>query len=339
MKPLVKICIAFSVILFFLGIACIGIGMALGVTPSQLLYSGHLPGRFFLRPRLEIGNLDDSIQHGFSDELDDLPEADLPDSSDLPSLSGENPFGAEEYYEFSGEDIQSFNMDLTLCELHILTHQEDHIAVCADNVQNYFHCSQEGRKLIFQDTRKAPLTGSSMDQALRLDLYLPEQEYEEFSIDMGTGNITLDLLSASSVEIDQGVGEITIGSLTCKDLEADTGVGEFLADSLQISGETDIDVGTGNITVRKYDGKSLTLDCGAGNAEITAAGSESDYNYKLEAALGNIYLNHHQQEHGGGHHGSRHDDDDYCLDIRHGAGREIEIMCALGNAELNFTEE
>ena len=87
MKPLFKLGIAFSAVLFLLGIIGIGAGIAMGVTPSQLIYTGHYPGRFSV---WSDGRLPD---------LDDL------DSDTLPSLLGNNPLGGEEYYEFT--DIKS----------------------------------------------------------------------------------------------------------------------------------------------------------------------------------------------------------------------------------------
>ncbi len=85
---------------------------------------------------------------------------------------------------------------------------------------------------------------------------------------------------------------------------------------------------TGRITLAQFDGNSLEVECGIGNAEITAAGSELDYNYTLHADLGSISLNSRQQNNYGHH-----------LDIHHGADRRISVNCSLGNATLNFMEE
>lgn len=331
MKPIVKICIALSAILFLLGIAGLGVGAAMGVTPSDLLYSGHFPGRFSLRsgPGLQI-------TEELPNSLEELPDSISPD---LPAPSGDNPSGSEEYYEF--RDIQSFDLELGLCELRILSHEEDHIAVCADNTQDYFQCRQDGQTLVLTDSRPSSTKTDSMDDALRLDLYLPGQDYRELSVDLGTGKLTLEDLSADHVDIEHGIGTLTIGTLSCRELDVEAGIVEFRADSLLSSVEADIEVGTGTVTVARFDGKDLTLECGTGNAEVTAAGSEGDYNYTLNAALGTICLDHHLQDCSafGNHHGSHHGEDDDCLNIHHGADRNIHIQCALGNAELNFMEE
>lgn len=319
MKPIVKICLVLSGILFLLGITGVGVGMAMGASPSRILYSEHFPGWFFLHP--------DSGLSEIADPFDDL--------DDIPPLSGNNPSGAEEYYEF--QDIQNFQLDLDLCRLQILSHEEDYIAVCADNVQNYFQCSQKDDLLLLTDHRPASTKSNSMDQALRLDLCLPERLFDSFCLNLGTGDLTLDFLSAKDIEINHGVGTITIRSLSCQELDIDAGIGELQAESIQSSEKAAIDMGTSNIILSSYDGKNLDLNCGLGNAEVLAVGRETDYNYQLEAALGSIYLSHHEQENSENHHNPFYDDKS--LDVDHDADRDIRILCSFGNAQLNFTEE
>lgn len=332
MKPILKICMIISSILFVAGIACIGIGIALGVTPAQLVYAGRYPGNPLIQPEqqptLEVLPEPDMIQ--------DEP-ADPPDSfKDPEPLSGTNVSGAEEYYEF--RDIRSLDLDLSLCKLNIRQHAEDYISVEADNVQNYFRCRQEGYTLCLEDERPSSTKSNSMKNALRLTLYLPDQTWKEIEAEIEVGEITLDTLTADEIEIDNGVGNITIGTIKGTDLSICTGVGELLADFIQADKEAEIEVGTGNITLSQFDGTSLELECGVGNATITAAGREQDYNYTLDAGLGSISLNHHQQS-SHDHHEDSHDGWEHHMDIHHGADRQISINCGLGNASLNFTEE
>lgn len=319
MKSAMKICIAVSIALLLFGFVCIGVGAAMGVHPTQLVYSGPYPGRFSLR----------------TDLITVIPEESGTGLPDLPLLEGSNPDGAEEYYEF--HDIDRLDLELGLCELQILAHEEDYIAVAADNCRNYFQCSQKNNTLALKDDRKTSTKQNSLNQALRLKLYLPEQEFSEVSIEIGAGNLTFDALSAGVLELENGTGNIFIGTMSCRTLDVDTGVGEFNAESLTVMDEAEIDIGTGTALIAYFDGSSLELDCGAGNAEVTAAGSEQDYNYTIET-LGSISLNHHYYEDHESHHGSHHNND-FCLDVDHHAGRTISIQCGIGDAALNFTEE
>lgn len=312
MKIITKICFILSMALLLLGVAGIGVGALMGVTPSRLINEGRYPGRLCRLPKLEV---------------------DVPDS--IPSLSGNNPTQSEEYYEFG--DIENLELDLGLCELQFHTHSEDHIAVCADNTKDYFTCRQSKDTLILKDDRPTLTISDSMKNALILDIYLPEQEYDEIDIDMGAGNITLDLLSADSFKIDNGAGNVTMHTLTCEDLAVNTGVGELQADSLQVSDTADIEIGTGNITIAQFAGENLNLDCGVGNAQVTADGREEDYDYKVQSGIGSVCLNHQTQEYTGHHYGFHHEDSS-CIESRKGVGRQLSIVCGMGTAELNFSE-
>lgn len=339
MKPIVKICVILSGILFLLGLIGIGIGISMGTTPEQILAAGHLPDPLFDgdRTRLsvtpepeETEDLQEAAEE-FSDSIEKLSE-DMPELKDeLSGPSGNTYSGEEEYYEF--QDIDSLSMDLALCELHIFRHPNEHIAVVADNTRRYFTCRQEGPRLILNDDRPGSAKSNSMDNALRLDLYLPEQEFRDISLDMDYGNIVLVLLSADTVDIENGAGNISIGTLSCNSLNVDAGIGEFTADSIQAFQEADISLGTGTAVLNRYEGMSLELECGIGNAKVIAAGRETDYDYCLEAP-GGIILDHREQDHHDSHHeeGSR-------LEVRHDTDCKIRIQCALGTAELNFMEE
>ncbi len=326
MKPILKICLIISSVLFAAGIACIGIGIAMGVTPAQLVHAGHCPGSSLIRSGLdeitsEVLRLPELS--GISEEVPD----DLPDHlEETENLSGTSSSDAEEYYEF--QNIQELELELSLCSLNIDRHDKDFIAVEADNVQNYFRCLQEGDTLSLKDDRPHSARQNSTKNELRLTLYLPDQIFREVSVEMEVGEIRLDALAADEVEVTNGVGSITIGTLNGADLSVHTGVGEFLADWIQADREADIKVDTGSITLAQFDGNSLEVECGIGNAEITAAGSELNYNYTLHADLGSISLNSRQQNNYGHH-----------LDIHHGADRRISVNCSLGNATLNFMEE
>lgn len=333
MKTIVKICIGISSVLLLLGMAFIGIGFLLGVTPAQLVYAGRYPGRFFARTEQNLEILDD-FSNRVEDTLDDLDD-NLNDPEPLSGLSGSNPAKGEEYYEF--RDIQSLELELGLCELQVHAHDQDYIAVSADRTGNYFRCSQEGSALILTDNRPASTISDSMKQALVLDLTLPRQVYDSFDLELGAGNLMLNDLSADSVEIDNGAGNLTLNKLSCRELDLNCGAGELKAESLTASREADIELGTGTAVIAFFDGETLNLDCAVGSAEVTAAGSEQDYNYQLDG-LGSIYVNHHLIGHGAVHNGSHHEDNDH-LDVHNGAGRQINIQCALGTVDLNFTEE
>lgn len=333
MKPIVKICLAVSGILFLLGVLCIGAGAAMGMTPAKLLASGHYPGSSFFRQRLQpeaiqpLEELEDCLEYEM-----ELPEDGKP--ADLPSLSGKNASGAEEYFEF--QNVRELELDLNLCVLTIDQHENDRVTLEADNTRNFFRCTQNGDTLLLEDKRSASTTQNSINQALRLTLYLPAQGCTKLSAEFGVGEVTIGQLTIDDLEIHTGVGSITAGTISGKDISLTTGVGTLSADCIRSEGETELEVGTGDLMIAQFDGSSLELDCGLGNAEVTAAGQETDYNYTLDAGLGSIFLN--RQLYEKGHHYGSHDDEHH-MDIHHDADRSISMNCGMGNATLNFMEE
>ena len=119
----------------------------------------------------------------------------------------------------------------------------------------------------------------------------------------------------------------------CENLGLSCGVGEIKIARLFCEDTAIIETGTGNILLDQYQGPSLDINSGVGETTITVAGDETDYNYTLNASLGEIYLNHH--------HFSKSHDSDFaaCLEKDYNADQDIQIQNALGNINLTFMEE
>lgn len=318
MKAFTKFCLILSGVLILFGLAGIGIGLAMGVKPDQILDRTNYSDKFnFPKPITEKLR-----------EVDD-------DLSDIPSLSGKPSEDADEYYEFDNT-IDNLNFKLNFCDLKIYPHDEDFIALEAWNTGNTFRCDRDEHTLKLEDNRKKVTFQDSMDYALYLKLYLPKKLLNDVYIEVGVGNVTLEQLSAANAELNCGVGELTAGALSGEDIDLHLGIGTLNAD-LIAADECSIESGTGNIAIGKFDGADLDLNCGIGDASVTAVGKPTQYNYELNCTAGEIRLNrqlytadsHHEETHGIGCH----------LDIDNHADRELSIQCGTGDLELNFTEE
>lgn len=358
MKPLTKFLLILCAVLTVLGFAGIGTSMAMGIKPSQLLDLAHVPWMTESH-RMKITEDLDSIppvKSGLPDTEPDALEPKLPDmdSSLTDSMSGNNPEGAEEYYEF--HNIDSLNFDFNVCTLDIQSHESDYIALGAWNVSNTFQCWQEKETLFLKDERTYLKSKEVQDYALRLTLYVPKQPFEDIDITVNAGNITIDELSAKNMEIeggagaflastlsgdnmdiDIGTGELTAGALSGKNITLDIGVGNLNADTISVTKNCSIDSGTGNVSLNQYNGKNLDIDCGAGNVSVLASGKEHHYNYKLDCGVGDIRINH--ELHTEDHHHTEHEGMGCHMDVQNSADQDIYIDCGLGGLELNFTEE
>lgn len=341
MKPLTKFCLILCAVLTVLGFAGIGASIAMGIKPSQLLDLAHYPW---------------TAESGLPDIEPDSLEPKLPDmdASLTDSMSGSNPEGAEEYYEF--HNIDSLNFDLNVCTLDIQSHEGDYIALGAWNVSDTFQCWQEKDTLFLKDERTYMKLKEVQDYGLRLTLYMPNQTFKDIDITVNAGNITIDQLSAKdmrfeggagtflasiltgdNMDIDIGTGELTAGALSGKDITLDIGVGNLSANAISVTKDCSIDSGTGNVTLKQYNGKNLDISCGVGNVSVLASGKEHHYNYILDCGLGDIRINH--ELYSEDHHHKEHDKTDCLMNIQNNADQDIYIDCGLGGLILNFTEE
>lgn len=299
MKNITKVCILLSGIFLVLGAACITAGAFLGVTPSQLVHQSSYTDRFFTNktPLFITGT------------------------------------ASEESHTFT--DVESLDLEVSMCDLTIYQHELDHIALTAQNVNSHFSCRQEGNTLVVKDDRPSSTKQNSMDDALKLILYLPQKEMDEISMEVSLGEIFIEQMNAYTIDIECDLGSFQAEDLICRELQFENNIGEVRFGQLQVSDSAKICTDTGDIELDLFEGPSLHTDCGIGNTVITASGAETDYNYKIDSQMGDSYVNHH-------HHTHRDDLDDIpdnTLTKDHHAGKNIEIQCGLGNITLNFTEE
>lgn len=299
MKAITKIMLSVSVLLLVLGAAGITAGAFMGSSPSQALRQSIHYGKYFTNE----------------------PQA---------LTIGENP---EESHTFT--DIKSLDLDLSMCELTIYQHDENHVAFTVQNTRSYFNCKQEGDTLELQDDRPTSTTQNSMKDALKLSLYLPRTGIEEISAEVSVGEIWIENIAADSVDISCDIGSFEADILTCRELQFESNIGEVRFGNLQATEHAEIKTGTGDIALALFTGPSLHVDNEIGNTNITASGEETDYNYEINSHLGDSYVSDH-------HHGHDSDSDQILnnhIKKDHSADQNIEIQCGLGDITLDFTEE
>jgi len=321
MKTFTKFCLILSGILIVLGLGGVGVSLAMGLTPSQLLNLASYPGNLRSLPQLEK-----------LDELEDPLE-------EIPGLLGKSDDWGEEHYEWDKDSISGLEFDLSLCELDIRSHDEDLIILETKNGKNTFQCSTDDGVLVLEDDRKAPITGRSMDNALRLRLYLPEKVFRDVEIDLGVGDISIDRLSFDDFDLDIGVGDLKITELEGKELSLELGVTDCRIDSLSLSESCSIDAATCDLTLGRYKGPDLVLDCAAGDVSLTAEGREEDYNYTLDCGVGDIQINRRHPDACHSHEGHGHGGLGCHINANRQARQTMDIQCAAGDLNLYFTEE
>ena len=328
MKTFTKFCLILAASLGAIGLAGIGIGMAMGARPGQFLnlarYDHSVLG--WLENRMDW--LDDSSDRldQWSDDLDDdldqwsddLEERvdqwsdDIEDRVDRWSDDWEDEWehgGAHHGWDqaqeagrlqeptgdgldtfedsFGSGGIRKIDMELNFAVLRIHRGEEgSDISLSGRNGRDYFRAWQDGDTLKLQDTRT--FAQQKRDQALELDVWIPDQSFEEMELDLGASDVAIEELRAERMKID---------------------------------------LGTGIVDVEQVEADELVLDCGIGRLKVNMAGSEADYNYRLDCGIGTLMLGEKSYSGlGGGQTVDNH------------AEKNIDADCGIGMLTINFTQ-
>lgn len=348
MKPIVKFALILAAALGVLGLAGIGVGMAMGARPAQFLNLAHYDHSIFRWLDDHTDRLDD-----WADDVEDWADE---WSDDVDDWVNEWTDGVEEGAErwgeghhegnlgitqlevpagddtdafedsFSAEEIKKIKLELNTAVLRIYAGEEgSEISLKGRNGLNYFQARQEKERLELTDTRT--WNQYQRNGALELELWIPSGSFQEIELDLGASDVEIERLEAEEIKIDVGAGLLRAETLTCAEVKVDAGMGSGSIERLSASKKAELDVGAGELTVDYFAGGDLELDCGVGTLDMTAAGRDVDYNYELDCGIGTITM------------GSRSFSGlDRSQIIDNGASKKVEADCGIGTITLDFEE-
>ena len=219
-------------------------------------------------------------------------------------------------YEITSE-IHSLDIQINAADFKIVSADEFSV----ESNLKYLSVSEKDGVLTIVDEAKS--NSNYIDPILTL--YVPNDTvFDDVDIETGAAKMTVDTLSASSVELKLGAGDVRF-------------------ESLHASAEVDIEGGAGKITIVDGTLNNITLEMGMGELNLTAA-VLGDSDLKFGVGASNVTLI-----------GSK---DDYKVDIEKGLGsitvdgetvtdysssgngqNHIEIEGGVGAINLNFKEE
>ncbi len=154
---------------------------------------------------------------------------------------------------------------------------------------NLKHLTVEDKNgvLTIKETKKF---GSTYTGAV-LTLYIPvDTVFEKANITTGAGRLTVDYLSAGTMNLELGAGEVTIDTLIgTSDVDIDGGAGK-----ITISGgalhNLDLDMGVGQLNLTSALTGESDFDLGIGESNITIIGNKDNYKLDIEKGIGNITI-------------------------------------------------
>jgi len=166
-----------------------------------------------------------------------------------------------------------------------------------------------------------------MDNSGKIVLYVPAAyEFESVDVELGAGQLQMDVLIADDVDFEVGAGQITVDFLRADECNFDVGMGEILVDDMQV-GTVKSEVGMGHLRMSGNVLGDLKGECAMGSMELFLSGREEDFDYTFAAAMGNVTVN--GRDYSGLAQEKR---------VDNGAGKSIKLECLMGNVLVEFEE-
>lgn len=222
------------------------------------------------------------------------------------------------------DEIDEIEISLEAGELLIQESEDSNYKMEADNTYN-LRCYKQGSVLIIRG--KAWSNEYAGIKKQRVVLYIPKDE------------------APDSVEIELGAGTGQILGLKTEDLMAEVGAGELKGSDI-IAGNADIQVSAGAVNLRDcsfgtaeyevgmgtiyYQGElkeDVSISCDMGNVELDVQGSEADFDYQVECAMGSITIGGRQFAAVAGE-----------KRIDNSAAKTMDVDCDLGGIVIEFED-
>ncbi len=231
----------------------------------------------------------------------------------------------------SEKQIQNIEMDLGAGSVEIKKSNDGSFYV--DEGENmYFLSDFENGTLKIESKLQSEVqilgfNVGNMEPVGEATIYLPDQMYEEVTLNMGAGEFTGDLPECQKLSIRLGAGECDFDYIKADEVELEVGAGECKISMLE-AGELDADIAMGEFFAKALIGSDLDAKVGMGVIEMQIIGEETDFDYDVEVGAGEVRIGSRSYS-GVGSGGSQ----------KNGMEREIDVECGMGEATLTFVEK
>lgn len=188
------------------------------------------------------------------------------------------------------EDIKTYTVSSDIKSLEVKINAADFTIKQGDSFSvesnlKYLTVEDKNGVLTIRDTKKFIRTYTGAV----LTLYIPaDTVFDKANITTGAGRMTVDNLSADTMNFELGAGEVAIDTLVAaSDIDINGGAGK-----ITISGgalhNLDLDMGAGQLNLTSALTGESDFDLGVGESNITVIGNKNDYKLDIEKGLGNI---------------------------------------------------
>ena len=329
MKKFMKGCGIAALILIVLGII---MGIAAGSIQGTALISDTVEkvtdGNVHLN--LDIGDFGLTIGDKIGEAIEDTIGDELFDEGSIlyeldENMNFDNTFDiiSGDVAKYSlGNEVTSLNIEVGGCELKIVDSGDDNFYVEARNTRKFQSYVRNG-KLTIKATKSAKNWTDLKDCSMTL--YVPEKFlFEHVEMELGACVLDLGDLYATELDLEVGAGQITGDYMEASKASVSVGMGEVSIDDMQVN-RLDAEVGMGALCLVADIKESANMECSMGELDLTLKGKETDFNYKVEAAMGNVDIG------SDSYSGLAHE-----RKIDNGAGKTVTVECAMGDVTVDF---
>lgn len=292
----------------FMSICGILAGIMIVAGIVMVLISGAVKGPEALRAiKNYVANGIEQLDSGVRFDV----ESNMNFDNGMPVLAGESQ------QSFTATEVRKLDAEVGTCQLNILPSEDQNIYVHTEGVGTYQGYVKD--ETLYLKGVSAGSIGADLskgDNGINLDLQLSACEitlfvpadfyFEEVKLSLGAGAVSGSCpWEAGKLELELAAGEIELSNVEV----------EFL----------NVEVGAG---VLNYEGsifKEADVECGMGDVTIKLDDSQTDYNYDVEVAAGDVTIG---SESFSGIAGERN--------INNNATKNINIECAMGSVEVAF---
>ena len=161
----------------------------------------------------------------------------------------------------------------------------------------------------------------------KITLKLPADiDFDSISTEIGAGIMKVSNVDAKDFDISLGAGEIDLEKMNVNDFSAEIGAGSMDAEEVFVNNAT-LTVSMGECVFAGNISGNLSAECDMGNMELDLDGKQSDHNYKIECAAGNISMD-----------GFEATAISAEKNIDNGADSTYSITCSMGNIDIEFDD-
>lgn len=243
------------------------------------------------------------------------------------TVNGTTISAGEEDKSFVAAEIKKLDLKIGAGEFEIRTKKTDDgmIDLSVAGIGDCKYYVEEGTLIVDGFHKNIRIgTGSVSEVVLEIPAGMV---FEEAEAEIGAGVMNIDGLVTGSLETSIGAGELKLENIDAEEFSAQIGAGNVTAEKMNIL-NAEIDVNMGECIFEGLIKGNLDVECDMGNVELELEGKQSDHNYHIECAAGNIDIKGYSMA---GFLGEK--------EIDNGADSDYDISCNMGNITVEFEEE